>query len=390
MIASVAGTIVPQLSGRLHLGPTQVGSLFLVQATGMMIASLAAGPLVDSWGKKTGMLTALGFVTVALLSLPLSSSHAGMLLCMALLGLGGGGLTTAASALLSDIDPKRRASILSLTKSSYGIGGFVTPMIGATLLAGNTIALCYVISASAFALLVVTAFIPFPAPSMRGRFSLSATRPLLSKPLLYILSLALFFYVACEVGMFNWLPKYLIARGLPEVIALRVVSIGFALGLLVGRLAFAAVLLRVSARAVAVVSSIAMTATTATLMVFYDASAAGFIALIAGLAMAPVFPSIVAIVGDRFPQATATAMGIAITSGWAGLAVSSRLIGVISSRSGAGVATGMLVLPVFSALLALLTVVLWTVLRSTSSNDSALTSPEPIVSSTPKTSRAVH
>jgi fucose permease len=157
--------------------------------------------------------------------------------------------------------------------------------------------------------------------------------------------------------MFNWLPKYLIARGLAETVALRIVSLGFALGLLIGRLAFAAVLLRVSARFVAVISAIVMTVSTAALLRIDGATTAGISAFIAGLAMAPMFPSLVAIVGDCFPRATATAMGIAITSGWAGLAVSSRLIGAISSRSEAGVAAGMLVLPAFSAILIVLT--LW-------------------------------
>jgi fucose permease len=364
MIASVAGSIVPQLSTRMRFVPAQVGSLFLVQAAGMMAASLAAGPLVDSRGKKAGMLASLLSVTLALTSFPLTTSHAQMLACMALLGLGGGGLTTTASALLSDINPNRRASILTLTKSSYGIGGLVTPLIGATLLAGNTMALCFVIAGIAFVLLAAMAFVTFPAPSLSGGFPLSSAGSLLSKPLLYILSLALFVYVACEVGMFNWLPRFLIARGLPETVALRVVSLGFALGLLGGRLAFAAVLLRVPARAVTVVSATGMTAATAALMSVHGATAAGVVAFAAGLAMAPIFPSIVAIIGDRFPRATATAMGIAITSGWAGLAVSSRLIGAIASQSEGGIATGMLVLPAFSAILVILAVILWLVLRS--------------------------
>ncbi len=333
-----------------------------MQAAGMMLASLAAGPLVDSRGKKVGLAASLALITLALVSLPQSSSQAGMLACMGLLGLGGGSLTTSASALLSDINPARRAVILTLTKSSYGIGGFLTPMIGATLLAGNTIALCYVISAFACALVAVIAFVAFPAASMRS-FNLSLARPLLGKPLLYLLSFAMFFYVACEVGMFNWLPKYLVARGMPEAVALSVVSLGFALGLLVGRLAFAAVLLRVPAHVVAVISAIAMAVATSILIGVHGATAATIVAFVAGLAMAPVFPSIVATVGDRFPRATATAMGIAITSGWAGLAASSRLIGTISSKAAGGIATGMLVLPAFSAILFILTVVLWTMLK---------------------------
>jgi fucose permease len=65
-----------------------------------------------------------------------------------------------------------------------------------------------------------------------------------------------------------------------------------------------------------------------------------------GLAMAPVFPTTLAIVGDTFPRGTATAMGIAITLGWVGLAVSSPIIGSVSNGSGLG--NALLLLPGFA------------------------------------------
>ena len=51
-----------------------------------------------------------------------------------------------------------------------------------------------------------------------------------------------------------------------------------------------------------------------------NALTAGALVFFAGLAMAPVFPSTVALIGDRFPVMTSTAIGIAVTSGWIGLA----------------------------------------------------------------------
>ena len=52
--------------------------------------------------------------------------------------------------------------------------------------------------------------------------------------------------------------------------------------------------------------------------------------------MAPVFPTTLAMVGNAFPRMSGTAIGFVITCGWAGLAVSSRLIGAIAGgRSGA-------------------------------------------------------
>jgi fucose permease len=65
--------------------------------------------------------------------------------------------------------------------------------------------------------------------------------------------------------------------------------------------------------------------------------------------MAPVFPTVLAMVGDAFRHGTATAMGVAITAGWLGLAVSSFSIGKISKATGLG--TALLILPAFAVLM---------------------------------------
>jgi MFS family permease len=83
----------------------------------------------------------------------------------------------------------------------------------------------------------------------------------------------------------------------------------------------------------------------------------------AGVAMAPVFPTTLAMVGDAFPSATGTAMGIVITCGWIGLAVSSPIIGSIATSSSLG--TALLILPAFSVLMILVNLGLRPMLRRT-------------------------
>ena len=62
---------------------------------------------------------------------------------------------------------------------------------------------------------------------------------------------------------------------------------------------------------------------------------ASVMVFLAGVAMAPVFPTTLAMVGDAFPAGTATAMGIVITFGWVGLAVSSPIIGAVAGEGNA-------------------------------------------------------
>jgi hypothetical protein len=55
---------------------------------------------------------------------------------------------------------------------------------------------------------------------------------------------------------------------------------------------------------------------------------------------------------------TASAMGVVITSGWIGLAVSSQLIGGIAGNDTNRIGEGLLVLPCFSAMLVVLACVI--------------------------------
>jgi hypothetical protein len=61
--------------------------------------------------------------------------------------------------------------------------------------------------------------------------------------------------------------------------------------------------------------------------------------------MAPVFPTTLAIVATAFPSMSGTAIGIAITCGWAGLAVSSRIIGAIAGPDPLRLKKALLLIP---------------------------------------------
>jgi fucose permease len=166
-----------------------------------------------------------------------------------------------------------------------------------------------------------------------------------------MLGLFLFLYVSCEVGIWNWLPRHLIAQGVPESRALNILSLGFALGLLIGRVGVSPILIRVQPITVTLAASIAMAVTTFLMLRTVRPAAAFAIVFLAGLSMAPVFPTTLAIVADAFPRMTSTALGFVITCGWIGLAVSSRIIGAIAGGDPLRLKKALLVIPVSAVLM---------------------------------------
>jgi fucose permease len=169
--------------------------------------------------------------------------------------------------------------------------------------------------------------------------------------LLFLIGLFLFLYITCEVGIWNWLPRHLIAQGIPESAALNILSLGFALGLLIGRAAILPILVHAPAITVTLVGSVAMAVTTFLMLRTNHPVVAAALVFLAGLSMAPVFPTTLAIVGDAFPRMTGTAIGFVITCGWTGLAVSSRIIGAIAGGDPTRLKKALLVIPASAVLM---------------------------------------
>jgi len=363
MIAPVLGTLLPTLSSRFNLTPDQNGTLAAVKAIGLVIASLAIGPLIDLKGKKTALVGGMVLITGSLLLLPAASGFGLLVLEFLVLNLGGGMIVTASNALASDVGEDRRATVLNLLNLFFGLGGFLTPFIGAYLFHDNPIGLCYLVGAFCAFTLLFEVFTPMPAPSGAVAFKVSDVGRLLSKPTLPLLSLMLFLYVAAEVGVWDWLTRHLTAQGIPQTEALKILSYGFALGLLVGRVIVSRILVRVSAITVTLFAAVAMAITTYGMLQATSETAAGILVFCAGLAMAPVFPTTLAMVGDAFPVGTATAMGIAITSGWLGLTFSSKIIGSIAGTDPKNLKTALLVLPAVSVLMIVVNLLLRPLLK---------------------------
>jgi fucose permease len=354
MIAAMLGTILPDLSDRFHLSPSQNGTIAFAQALGLIIASLCVGPLLDNEGKKLGLIIGLAFIATALFALPRASSFRGIVFLLFLLGVGGGVVVTGANALVSDVSEAHRATALNLVNLFFGLGGLATPFIAANLFARNWVKLCYTIAALTVVTLAIQAATKMPEPSGAGGFVLADAAPVLGRPLLFLLGLFLFLYVSCEVGIWNWLPRHLIAQGISESRALNILSLGFALGLLIGRVGASQVLIHAPAITVLLFASVGMVVTTLLMLRSNNPVVAGTLVFLAGLAMAPVFPTTLAIVGDTFPRMTGTAIGFVITCGWIGLAVSSRIIGIIAGGDPRRLKKALMVIPASAVLMVIL------------------------------------
>ena len=330
-IAALLGTLLPDLAERFNASDQALGVMATIQAIGLAISSVAVGPLIDNKGKKTALVLGLALIVIALLGLGFSPSFGFAQLSIFLLGLGGGMIVTGANTLISDVAEERRSSALNLLNLFFGVGSMSTPFLAANIPGLETsYALCYTLAALAGLTFLLHATTPMPGPTGERGFRFSEAGTLFGQPALWLLSAFLFLYVACEVGVFNWLVRYLVSQGVDQSFAQNVLTFGFAMGIAVGRIVISRVLLGVSEVKVTFWAALGMVLFTFAMLRSADPMMVGLTAFFAGLSMAPMFPTTLGMVGNIFRVATATAMGIVITSGWIGLTLSSYLIGAIS------------------------------------------------------------
>src|SRR3954469_15048233 len=103
-VASLLGTLLPTLSAQFHLSPEQNGYIASVQAIGLMLATLLAGPLMDSKGIKVALCGGLILMLIGLLALLSASGWPALIVAIFILGLGSGTVVAAANNLASQVD----------------------------------------------------------------------------------------------------------------------------------------------------------------------------------------------------------------------------------------------------------------------------------------------
>jgi fucose permease len=341
--------------------------LATMQAVGLIIASLSAGPIIDIKGNKVALLTGLALIVISLGMAPNAGSYGGLLFVYFILGIGGGTVVTGANSLVGAIDPTRRGSALNFLNLFFGLGGIVTTYVASEHV--NPANVCYGIAGLTAVTLLVNAATKMPSPSGVASFRVNEVPALLSRPALLLLCFFLFLYVACEVGVWNWLKLYLLSLRTPagapifdETTAGHVVSYGFAFGILVGRVVVSRILIKIPALTVTLAAAVLMAITTYAMLQLHSYAGVTAAVFCAGLSMAPVFPTTLAITGDTFPRGTATAMGVVITLGWVGLAVSSKIIGALAE--GNDYHRALMLIPIFSVLMVFVNLIMRAVIKS--------------------------
>ncbi len=338
---TIVGATLPRILSDFGWGYTTAGSVIAAGAIGYFSGAFIFGKLIARIGARMNLLLGLSLAVVGLfLFASVPSAPFNFLLNLAI-GLGQGAIEVSVNMAVLRMDKKGSGRAMNLMHGAFAIGAVAGPfLIGLILHTGLVWTLVYRGIAVLFALIVlVLAVSPFHllgsfAPGEKGM-----KRPSLFGRLLYWLGfVSLFLYVGMELGVSNWIAEYFVkVFGTESATGSFMVSLFWG-GILAGRAGVPLLykgtrngflLVLFSGIAFVSVSLIALSG----FLMLPQAFAAIMVAL-AGFGCSIIYPTVMTLVGEAFPDAQNDVIGFAATGGGIGAFVFPFLMSAVSDALG--------------------------------------------------------
>lgn len=324
---------LPAMRERLELTTlVRQGDLQTLLLFGVLLSTVLVGPLMDRFGHKLVLAMSAALVAVALAGFAFAGGYRSAQLLSLALGIGGGGLNMATNVLVSDLYDENRGARLNQLGVFFGVGALLMPFVTAWVVRAITqlILASAVLSAiCAIAYLVLR----FPAGREQHGASILESFKAVKYPGVLLFGLLLFFESGNESSMTGWISTWATSLGASARNATLTLALLQGM-MMVGRLLAAPVLKHVSKTSLVVGSAIGGFVAIAIVLAARSPAMLAIGAALTGLAFASIYPTVLALAGDRYQRYAATVFGILFTIGLSGGMFYPWAIGHVSQSQG--------------------------------------------------------
>jgi fucose permease len=337
MVLSLLGGIRVPLAQRLGVSEARVDGLLTVLNLALIPMMLVSGLLIDKWGVEVMLIAGSLLAAVGVAFLAVSRTYFQALGSVLVVGASAPVVSTASIVLMPRaFFPDHLAASFNLGNVIFGLSALLTPTVGERVIrrwdlrrALLLLALLCVVPA---ALAGLTPPREMTVPNQEADLN-----KVLGDPFLWLTALVFLLYFPVETFFATWTGRYLTDLGYPPRSTTYLVS-GFWLSFLTGR--FLAALLQEQSRVLPAGSEpwliLVLGLLTAIMLgnlvgAYYPSSAAMGILLV-GFCLGPIFPTLVGIVAEAFPNDQGIAYGGMFALGAAGSWFFPPLLGVYARR----------------------------------------------------------
>ena len=343
LLVGWCGLVVPALIRSIeathHQSDAEFGVYYLVFGVTYAAGSFGGGLVTERVGRRPVLVFAAGLLAAGLVALAVVSSWGGFLVAAVPAGLGVGVLDGGANGLFLDVFRSSRARALNLLHLCFSLGALSAPLvIGLLVDAGfpwqGVLAATGLVVLGLGALMLL---VEMPDGRRGSDDSVRAPTPgsapgrsRIPWPLVLV-CVAIACYIASEVGVTDWLVRFL--EPAPLSLATTALALYWA-GMAVGRLGSARVADRFDHAQFATTVAVAMSVALAGAILVPSVQVSIGLFALAGLAAGPIAPMLMVVGGDRYPYRPAVVGGYLTTAAVAGTIGFPTLMGFLSVTVG--------------------------------------------------------
>ena len=311
VLIGFSGLLIPSLirsiEGAFNQTDAGMGVMFFISAVAYASGSLGGGFFTERLGRRIVFPIGLSLIAFGLGGLAFAPTWELFLLAGIPFGFGGGVMDGGTNGLFLDLYPTSRGRALNLLHVFFSVGALSSPLLAGQLLEAGVPWQSILLGTglAAVPLAVLMAVVALPS-GQHARLEGAPQTPIGHAWPLIALAVAIACYVGSEVGVSNWLVRFLE----DATVGLATSALALFWGCLaLGRLASARWSDRFDharfAAAAALISAIALVA--ASIVPSLPASIVLF--GVVGFAFGPIYPLIMAVAGDLFPTRSAAVSG---------------------------------------------------------------------------------
>ncbi|MBW4084785.1 sugar MFS transporter [Paenibacillus sp. S150] len=331
---NIKGPAIPRIQYDLRLDEMQLGTLLSLNSLGYLLACTFTALLIRKIGIKAVSLLSFGSMAVSGIFIFLSHSYPALSGSFFLMYIGNGMLEIGLAVLGARIFVKNTGTMMNLSHFFYGLSSTVAPLLSSGLMTVTVFG--HMLDwRGVYLLILMLSVIPM-LPAFLGKFpgdaTLSEDRIPLSAisrdPVIWLLVAVLSFGVISELAVGGWLVNFLekaygwqtpAASGMLSAFFLCFTLARLALGPLTDKIGFALSLILFSA----------FTGLCTFAAILWGEPGAVLFA-IAGIGIAPIYPTVMALIADRYRNGSDTAITFVVTLIGAASVLGNYFIGVIT------------------------------------------------------------
>lgn len=363
IVLTTLGAVLPAVMPRYGIDKTAAGALFTLMTLGILIGSLACGPIVDRYGYRGILIAATVLIIAGLEGIAFAPTTGWLRLALAVIGFGGGIINGSTNALVADISAESRGAGLSLLAVFFAVGAMGVPFVLGTLPDRFTYSMVIAwVGALVLIPLLVIALTRFPEPKQAQGFPIADAGKLIRDPVFQLMGLMLFLESGMEITVGGWTSTFFNEElAVSARTALIFLSL-YWLGMMLARLSLGVILPRIQAIRVLYACIVVGLVGAGLLLTTRSPGVAALGVFLLGVGFAAMFPVVLGFIGDRYAGLSGTAFGVAIATALVGGMLLPYVAGLLGERY--SMRASLLIVPVALLMLMVLIGVLARRLRS--------------------------